>query len=147
MGIAHLTGQLALPPQPEIALPLIQRPVMLASIQVPQPVYIHTYGLLLGKFSNVTVLPQFLGPLIPPHSLVQQEGHLYLECAAFPIWHLPSTSSAMHASLCLHPSRSTPCRASNITRSPVNKGKSRPTWHSAGGSCVGPRGCVTRTRT
>jgi hypothetical protein len=80
--MAHLRGQLGLAPQPEIALPLIQRAATLASVQVPQPAYV--YGLLLlGEFSHVTVPPHFLAPLIPPHSSVEQEARLHLERAAF----------------------------------------------------------------
>ena len=48
----------------------------------PQPAYV--YGLLLGEFSRITVPPQFLAPLIPPHSSAQQEARLHLERAAFP---------------------------------------------------------------
>ncbi|KAG8216706.1 HCP-like protein [Butyriboletus roseoflavus] len=82
MGMAHLMGQLGLPPQPEIGLPLIHRAATLASVQVPQPAYV--YGLLLlGEFSHVTVPPQFFAPLIPPHSSAQQEARLHLERAAF----------------------------------------------------------------
>ena len=75
-------GQLGLAPQPEIALPLIQRAATFASVQVPQPAYV--YGLLLlGGFSHVTVPPHLLAPLIPPHSSVQQKARLHLERAAF----------------------------------------------------------------
>ena len=75
-------GQLGLAPQPEIALPLIQRAATPAPIQAPQPAYV--YGLLLlGEFSHVTVSPHLLAPLIPPHSSVQQEARLHLERAPF----------------------------------------------------------------
>ena len=52
MGMANLMGQLALPPNPEAALPLLNRAATLASVDVPQPAYV--YGLLLlNEFSLV----------------------------------------------------------------------------------------------
>ena len=38
----HFMGQLGLPPQPEIALPLIHQAATVDSVQVPQPAYIFT---------------------------------------------------------------------------------------------------------
>ncbi|KAF8547897.1 HCP-like protein [Imleria badia] len=82
MGIAHLMGQLGLPAQPEMGLPLIQRAATLASVQVPQPAYV--YGLLLlGEFEPVTVPPQCFAPFIPQNSSAQQEARLQLERAAY----------------------------------------------------------------
>ncbi|KAH7886822.1 HCP-like protein [Phlebopus sp. FC_14] len=82
MGMAHLMGQLGLPAQTELAIPLLHRAATLASVQVPQPAYV--YGLLLlGEFSHVAVPPQLFAPLIPPHSSIQQEARLHLERAAF----------------------------------------------------------------
>jgi TPR repeat protein len=82
MGMAHLMGQLGLPAQPELGLPLILRAATLASVQVPQPAYV--YGLLLlGEFAHVTVPPQCFAPFIPQHSSAEQEARLHLERAAF----------------------------------------------------------------
>ncbi|KIJ61884.1 hypothetical protein HYDPIDRAFT_95685 [Hydnomerulius pinastri MD-312] len=82
MGMANLMGQLGLPAQPELAIPLLHRAATLASVQVPQPAYV--YGLLLlGEFSHITVPPQLFTPFIPAHSSIPQEARLHLERAAF----------------------------------------------------------------
>jgi hypothetical protein len=82
MGMAHFVVLLGLPLQPEIAFPLIQRAAMLASVQLPQTVCI--FGLpLSGEPSHVTVSPQFDAPLIPLHSVIQQEARLHRKRAVY----------------------------------------------------------------
>lgn len=82
MGMAHLMGQLGLPAQPEVGIPLLHRAATLATIQSPNPAYV--YGLLLlDEFAPVTVPQQFFAPFIPPQSTVQHEARLHLERAAF----------------------------------------------------------------
>ncbi|KAI0071872.1 HCP-like protein [Panus rudis PR-1116 ss-1] len=82
MGMAHLMGQLGLPPSPETALPLLQRAATLASVDVPQPAYV--YGLLLlSEFSHIHLPPHLFTPLIPPGSTPHQEARKHLERAAY----------------------------------------------------------------
>lgn len=82
LGMANLMGQLGLPAQHEVAIPLLHRAATLATVQVPQPAYV--FGLiLLGEFTHVTVHQQLFAPVIPPHSTIQQEARLHLERAAY----------------------------------------------------------------
>ncbi|KAH9915623.1 uncharacterized protein B0H18DRAFT_1096908 [Fomitopsis serialis] len=82
MGMANLMGQLSLPPNPEAALPLLNRAATLASVDVPQPAYV--YGLLLlNEFSHVEVPPQLFTPYIPPGSSPGMEARKHIERAAF----------------------------------------------------------------
>lgn len=82
MGMAHLMGQLGLPAQPEVGVPLLHRAATLATIQVPNPAYV--YGLLLlNEFTHTSVPQHFFAPFIPPQSTTQQEARLHLERAAF----------------------------------------------------------------
>ena len=82
MGMAHLMGQLGLPPNPEAALPLLQRAATIASVDVPQPAYV--FGLLLlGEFSQASIPPHLFTPLIPPGSTRDNEARRHLERAAY----------------------------------------------------------------
>ena len=80
--MAHLLGQLGLPPRPDIALPLLQRAATLATIQVAQPAYV--YGLLLlGEFSQAIISPHFFSAVLPPGVSPQLEARKHLERAAY----------------------------------------------------------------
>ncbi|PPQ70590.1 hypothetical protein CVT25_012012, partial [Psilocybe cyanescens] len=97
MGMAHLLGQLSLPPSPSTALPLLHRAALLASLTTPQPAYV--YALLLlseftllptplppSLFSSLSSLPTPASPakpLIPPGSSPTLEARAHLERAAF----------------------------------------------------------------
>ncbi|KAI0066915.1 HCP-like protein [Artomyces pyxidatus] len=73
MGMAHLLGQLGLPVNMEIAVPLLQRAATLATVEVPQPPYI--FGLLL--------LGEFAPASLPSHLLNPSEARRHLERAAY----------------------------------------------------------------
>jgi len=80
--MAHLLGQLGLPPRSDIALPLLQRAATLATIQVAQPAYV--YGLLLlGEFPQMVVPPQLFAAILPPGVSPQLEARKHLERAAY----------------------------------------------------------------
>jgi len=80
--MAHLLGQLGLPPRPDIALLLLQRAASLATIQVAEPAYV--YGLLLlGEFSEAVVSPQLFAAVLPPGVSPQLEARKHLERAAY----------------------------------------------------------------
>ncbi|KAH9833110.1 uncharacterized protein C8Q71DRAFT_774181 [Rhodofomes roseus] len=82
MGMGNLMGQLGLPPNPEVALPLLHRAATLASVDVPQPAYV--YGLLLlNEFSHVEIPPHLFAPYIPPGSNAGMEARKHLERAAY----------------------------------------------------------------
>ncbi|KAF8268916.1 hypothetical protein EI94DRAFT_1771417 [Lactarius quietus] len=82
MGMAHLVGQLGLPANTEVALPLLQRAATLATVDSPQPAYV--FGLLLlGEFSHASVPPHLFTPLIPPGSSRDNEARRHLERAAY----------------------------------------------------------------
>ena len=82
MGMAHLLGQLGLPPRPDIALPLLQRAATLATIRVAQPAYV--YGLLLlGEFSQAVISPHLFSAVLPPGVSPQLEARKHLERAAY----------------------------------------------------------------
>lgn len=82
MGMAHLMGQLGLPPSPEAAVPLLQRAATLATVEVPQPAYV--YGLLLlAEFSHISIPPQYFVPFILPGSSPEAEARKHLERAAY----------------------------------------------------------------
>lgn len=78
MGMAHLLGQLGLPPNPAAALPFLQRAATLASTTTPQPAYVYAL-LLLGEFSAAS-LPTSLLPQLP---IAQSEARRHLERAAY----------------------------------------------------------------
>jgi TPR repeat protein len=82
MGMAHLLGQLSLPQNITVALPLLQRAATLATLQVPQPAYVYSL-LLLSEFTQITVPPALFAPLIPPLSSPTLEARKHLERAAF----------------------------------------------------------------
>jgi TPR repeat protein len=65
MGMAYLQGQLDLPQNPAIAMPLLQRAAFLSSIEVPQPAYVYAL-LLMQEFPHITLPVQLLLPLVPP---------------------------------------------------------------------------------
>ncbi|WVR04992.1 hypothetical protein IAU60_002004 [Kwoniella sp. DSM 27419] len=65
MGMAHLLGQLNLPPNPGTALGLLRQASDISTIDVPQPSYV--YGMLLaGELSVPTEIPSHL--VLPPTS-------------------------------------------------------------------------------
>ncbi|KAG5343090.1 hypothetical protein C0989_000080 [Termitomyces sp. Mn162] len=84
MGMAHLMGQLGLPPNPSLALPLLHRAATLASVTTPQPAYIFAL-LLLGEFASLPApIPVTLfAPYIPPGSTQILEVRKHLERAAY----------------------------------------------------------------
>lgn len=80
--MANLMGQLGFAPNPDLALPLLQRAANLATIEVPQPAYV--YGLLLlSEFSHVTIPPHHFTPFIPLGQTLDLEARRHLERAAF----------------------------------------------------------------
>lgn len=82
MGMANLMGQLGLPPNPEAAIPLLQRAATVATVDIPQPAYV--FGLLLlAEFSHVTVPPHLFTPFIPAGSTREGEARRHLERAAY----------------------------------------------------------------
>ncbi|RDB30166.1 Chitin synthase regulatory factor 4 [Hypsizygus marmoreus] len=84
MGMAHLMGQLGLPANPNLALPLLHRAATLATTAVPQPAYVYAL-LLLGEFTQLSApLPSSLfAPYIPPSSSPALEARKHLERAAY----------------------------------------------------------------
>lgn len=75
-------GQLGLPSNPELAVPLLHRAATLASTDVPQPAYV--YGLLLlNEFSHITIPPSLFAPYIPAGSTPALEARKHLERAAY----------------------------------------------------------------
>ncbi|KAG8811231.1 hypothetical protein FRC17_002563, partial [Serendipita sp. 399] len=66
MGMAHLQGQLGLPQNPTVALPLLQRAAFLSSIEVAQPAYVYAL-LLVQEFPHITLPQQLLDSLVPPN--------------------------------------------------------------------------------
>lgn len=93
MGMAHLQGQLNMPQNPAVAMPLLQRAAFLSSIEVPQPAYVYAL-LLMQEFPHITLPVQLLqtlvppahpyqtNPSIPPPSLMS-ESRKYLERSAY----------------------------------------------------------------
>ncbi|KAF9033394.1 hypothetical protein BJ165DRAFT_1410453 [Panaeolus papilionaceus] len=83
MGMAHLLGQLSLPPNPTLALPLLHRSATLASLNCPQPAYV--FSLLLSSFTSLPtpLLPTAFAPFIPPGSSPTLEARKHLERAAY----------------------------------------------------------------
>ena len=80
--MAHLMGQLGLPTSPEAALPLLQRAATLVTVDCPQPAYV--FGLLLlGEFSQVSIPPPLISPIIPLGSTRDSEARRHLERAAY----------------------------------------------------------------
>ncbi|KAG6888819.1 hypothetical protein C0992_007433 [Termitomyces sp. T32_za158] len=84
MGMAHLMGQLGLPSNSSLALPLLHRAATLASVTTPQPAYIFAL-LLLGEFSSLQtpISPSLFAPYIPPGSTQILEVRKHLERAAY----------------------------------------------------------------
>jgi len=82
MGMANLLGQLSLPSNPAVALPLLHRAATLATVDVPQPAYVYAL-LLLGEFTQIAVSPQLFTPYIPPNSSPTLEARKHLERAAY----------------------------------------------------------------
>ncbi|KAI0642467.1 hypothetical protein C8Q79DRAFT_917162 [Trametes meyenii] len=82
LGMAHLMGQLGLQPDPQAALPLLNRAATLATIEVPQPAYV--YGLLLlNEFSHVTIPPHLFQSFLTPGVTPPEEARRHLERAAY----------------------------------------------------------------
>ncbi|KZV75975.1 HCP-like protein [Peniophora sp. CONT] len=88
LGMAHLLGQLGLPPNPAQALPLLQRAATLATTSVPQPAYVFAL-LLLGQFAPAQ---------IPPHMVPtpEAEARKHLERAAY-LHYAPAQYKLGHA--------------------------------------------------
>ncbi|KAG6861006.1 hypothetical protein C0995_005026 [Termitomyces sp. Mi166 len=84
MGMAHLMGQLGLPPNPSLALPLLHRAATLASVTTPQPAYIFAL-LLLGEFASLPapIPAPLFAPYISPGSTQILEVRRHLERAAY----------------------------------------------------------------
>lgn len=82
MGMAHLLGQLSLPPSTTLALPLLNRAALLSSISTPQPSYVYAL-LLLSEFTQLTVPPALFAPFIPAGSSPTLEARKHLERAAY----------------------------------------------------------------
>ena len=87
MGMAHLLGQLSLPPNPSLALPLLHRAALLASITCPQPAYVYALLLLsdftLPSLPSSLLHPSVFAPFIPPTSSPHLEARKHLERAAY----------------------------------------------------------------
>ncbi|KAF9029962.1 hypothetical protein BJ165DRAFT_1378429 [Panaeolus papilionaceus] len=84
MGMAHLLGQLSLPPNPTLALPLLHRSATLASLNCPQPAYVFSL-LLSSSFTSLPtpLLPTAFAPFIPAGSSPTLEARKHLERAAY----------------------------------------------------------------
>lgn len=82
MAMAHLMGQLGLPSNPSVGLPLLHRAATLASLNVPQPAYVYAL-LLLDEFSQITIDGSLFTPLIPAGSSRPVEARKHLERAAY----------------------------------------------------------------
>lgn len=65
MGMAHLQGQLGLQSNPQLAMQLLQRAAVQATVEVPQPSYVYAL-LLLGDFPNISLSPALIQSLLPP---------------------------------------------------------------------------------
>lgn len=65
MGMAWLQGQLGVQPNPQLAMQLLQRAAVQASIDVPQPAYVYSL-LLLGEFPHIVLPPALIQSLLPP---------------------------------------------------------------------------------
>ena len=87
MGMAHLLGQLSLPPNPSLALPLLHRAALLASLTCPQPAYVYALLLLndftLPSLPSSLLHPSIFAPFIPLDSSPHLEARKHLERAAF----------------------------------------------------------------
>ncbi|KAH9910439.1 HCP-like protein [Epithele typhae] len=82
LGMAHLMGQLGFHPDPQTAIPLLNRAATLATIDVPQPAYV--YGLLLlDEFSHVSIPPHLFQPFLPPGVTPPDDARRHLERAAY----------------------------------------------------------------
>ncbi|KAF6748168.1 hypothetical protein DFP72DRAFT_917799 [Ephemerocybe angulata] len=103
LGMAHLLGQLTLTANTSLALPILQRAAILASLECPQPAYVYSL-LLLSEFASIPPIPaqtfaslsaisayppppshpsQPLTPLIPLGSSPHLESRHHLERAAY----------------------------------------------------------------
>ncbi|EIN13641.1 HCP-like protein [Punctularia strigosozonata HHB-11173 SS5] len=82
MGMAHLMGQLGLPANSTVAVPLLQRAATLATVACPQPAYVLGL-LLLDEFSHVSIPPQTFASVLPPGSSREAEARRHLERAAY----------------------------------------------------------------
>ncbi|TFK37925.1 hypothetical protein BDQ12DRAFT_684353 [Crucibulum laeve] len=82
MGMAHLLGQLGLPSNPAMAIPLLHRAATIASLEVPQPAYVYAL-LLLSEFSQVAVPASLFAPYVPKGSSPTLEARKHLERAAY----------------------------------------------------------------
>ena len=81
VGMAHLLGQLGLPPQPDIALPLLHHAATLATIQVARSACV--YGLLLlGELSQAIISLHLFSAVLPPGVSPQLEACKRLERTA-----------------------------------------------------------------
>ncbi|KAJ3810800.1 HCP-like protein [Lentinula aff. lateritia] len=85
LGMAHLLGQLSLPPSPATALPLLHRAALASTVDTPQPSYVYAL-LLLGEFTQsqidpalfpkLNLLPPSLSHLGPRGLLLEARTHL-----------------------------------------------------------------------
>ncbi len=80
MGMANLQGQLNLPPNPVIAMPLLQRAAILATVDVPQPAYVYAL-LLLSEFPHISLPQPLIQSLLPPGTPVTVEARKYIDVA------------------------------------------------------------------
>ena len=125
MGMAHFVVLLGLPLRPEIVFSLIRLPAILASVQVPQSVYI--CGLLLpGEPIHVTASPAII---CAAHSVTLFDSTR----SASPLKACRLHPSAVHARTCVRVLTPTipvrrPCERPILLARQSVKGKSRPTW-------------------
>lgn len=75
-------GQLGLPANVDLAIPLLHRAATLASLDVPQPAYVYAL-LLLGEFSHITVPASAFASVIPQSSSPTLDARKHLERAAY----------------------------------------------------------------
>lgn len=80
--MAHLLGQLDLPSNPPMAVYLLHRASLLASVELPHSAYIYSL-LLTEEFAECNIPLEYFAPYIPPSSTAAIEARIHLERAAY----------------------------------------------------------------
>ena len=84
LGMAHLMGQLSLPPSPALAIPLLSKAAAAASLSVPQPAYVYALLMLDDFASESASIPrEMFEKYLPEGSTIELEAQRSLERAAF----------------------------------------------------------------
>lgn len=87
MGMAHLQGQLDLPPNPEAAIPLLKQAADIADVESPQAAYV--FGmLLLGSYNHIDIPSITISRYLPRASAANPdprgaEAKRYIERSAY----------------------------------------------------------------